>query len=98
MQLRSASNFIFDHLEGIISDDHMPWSGTRQAICLGKGFSRTAAFLWFLVALVLSAGTGIGVGFAKQALGPGFAVGTGMLAVLEALQGALYWQISTATV
>jgi uncharacterized membrane-anchored protein len=98
MQLRSASNFILDHLEGIVSDDHLPWTVPRQALYLGKSFSRAAAFFWFCVALVFSAGTGIGVGFAICDLRLGFAVGTGMLAVLAALQGALYWQISAATV
>jgi hypothetical protein len=98
MQLRPASNFVLDHLEGIVGDDHLPWTEPRQALCLGKSFSRTAAFLWFCVALVSSAGTGIGVAFAKQDLGLGFAVGTGMLAVLAGLQVGLYWQISAATV
>ncbi|KAG9200273.1 hypothetical protein G6514_007486 [Epicoccum nigrum] len=98
VQLRSASSFVLDHLKGIVGGDQLPWTVPRQALCLGKSFNGKAAFLWSCVALVLSAGAGVGVGLAIRDLRLGFAVGTGMLAVLAALQGALYWQISAATV
>jgi hypothetical protein len=98
MQLRSASSFVLDHLKGIVGGDQLPWTVPRQALCLGKSFNGKAAFLWSCVALVSSAGAGVGVGLAIRDLRLGFAVGTGMLAVLAALQGALYWQISAATV
>jgi uncharacterized membrane-anchored protein len=94
-QLRLASNFVLDHLEGIVGDNRLAWTVPRQALCLGKVFSRTAAFVWFCIVLALSAGTGVGSGLAKRDLGLGFAVGTGMLAVLAALQGVLFWQIKS---
>lgn len=67
-------------------------------MCLGKIFKKTAAFIWFAVALVHCTGTAVGAGLAKRDLGFGIAVGTGMLAVLASVQGVLVWQISSARV
>ena len=97
-QLRSASNFVLDHLEGIVGDNRLAWTVPRQALCLRKVFSRKAAFVWFCIALALSAETGLGAGLAKRDLGLGFAVGTGMLAILAAIQYVLCWQMSAPNV
>lgn len=95
-QLQSANNFVLDHLEGII-DDHLAWSVPKQALCLRRDFSWKAAFIWSCMALVLSTGIGVGAGLAKQYLGLGFAIGTGMLAVFAAIQCVLFWRVSVAS-
>lgn len=97
-QLRSASNFVLDHLEGIVGDNRLVWTVPREALCLRKVFSRKAAFVWFCIALALSAGTGVGTGLAKRDLNLAFAGGTGMLAILAVIQCVLFWQISAASV
>ncbi|KAK4983983.1 hypothetical protein LTR50_006893 [Elasticomyces elasticus] len=95
-QLRSAKNFVYSHLEGIIDSSRLAWAAPRQALYLRKSFGSKAAFIWFGNAFVLSTGAGIGAGLAKHDSGLSIAVGTGMLALLSAIQCLLIWHNRSA--
>jgi hypothetical protein len=97
-QLRPARNFVLDNLEGVTGNSLYPSIGPRQALYVKKAFSKRAAVVSFCTALAVSVGLGVGIGFAKGDPRLGFAVGTGLLAVLAGIQCVLFWHISTASV
>lgn len=64
---------------------------SEKALLIGRRFNKTAACVWFLLALLISVAAGIGVGVVYGDVNLGMSAGTGILALLTAVEGLMMW-------
>jgi hypothetical protein len=86
--LHCATRLVSDHLSGVISGTNQKGC---QAIYMSKELSPTPAVAWFRIALLLSTGAGIAVGYANQDVASGLGLGFVLLGVLGPMQMILAW-------
>jgi hypothetical protein len=63
----------------------------EKALLIGRRFNKTAACVWFLLALLISVAAGVEVGVVYGDINLGMSVGTGILALLTAVEGLVMW-------
>ncbi|CAG9990627.1 unnamed protein product [Clonostachys byssicola] len=90
--LHGANNFLVSNYEDLIQADDVLSAEPKRALCVKKVFYPRTAAVWFGLALFLSTAIGLTAGIVSHDLMLGFAAGTGSLAILGAIQGALVWQ------
>lgn len=83
----SAKSLVTDHLYSVIDGDNMVrWASNENALCFGKALSRSAAFIWFGAAFLISITATCIVGSAVKDVGIGLAIGSLLLAVCVSIQ------------
>jgi hypothetical protein len=65
--------------------------GPEKVLLIGRRFNKTAACVWFLLALLISLVAGVEVGVVYRDVNLGMSIGTGILAVLTAVEGLVMW-------
>lgn len=81
--LRAHGVFLLEE-ESLVADSEKDLSTSSSLV---RSSTRTMACVWFSMALFISAGIGVGLGFATGSLDIGLATGTAVLTVLMAVQG-----------
>uniref|UniRef100_A0A0B7K525 Uncharacterized protein n=2 Tax=Bionectria ochroleuca TaxID=29856 RepID=A0A0B7K525_BIOOC len=89
--LHTANDFVVSKYEGLIQANGVVSAEPKKALCVKKIFYPRAAAVWFGL-VFLSTAIGLTAGVAGHDLMLGLAVGTGLLAILGAIQGVIIWQ------
>jgi hypothetical protein len=90
--LHTANDFVVSKYEGLIQANGVVSAEPKKALCVKKVFYPRAAAVWFGLVFFLSTAIGLTAGVAGHDLMLGLAVGTGLLAILGAIQGVIIWQ------
>jgi hypothetical protein len=64
---------------------------SKKALLIKNQFDKAVASIWFGLALVISVAIGIGMGSVFHDVNFGISIGSGMLALLTAVQGLVMW-------
>jgi hypothetical protein len=67
------------------------FDGPKKALLIGRRFNKTAACMWLLLALLVSVAAGVEVGVVCRDVNLGMSIGTGILALLTAVEGLVMW-------
>lgn len=67
--------------------------GDLKAILIGPVFSPAMACFWLGLAIMVSAAGGIGVGIVRHSIVNGVGFGSGLLAMLTAIQALVIWRV-----
>ncbi|GAB7348019.1 hypothetical protein MBLNU459_g6060t1 [Dothideomycetes sp. NU459] len=91
--LSHTHNFVATHLEDLIVQSSPETVALFEALCVRYEYCRVLACWWLCMAILVSAIVGIVVGMATNGIDRGIAIGTGVLAVLGAVQAGLIYLV-----
>jgi len=81
------------HASSAFEDEEGGVAGQGKALLIGPVFSPALAGFWLCVAIVTSTVTAISVGVVSHSAANGIGVGSGLLALLTAVQALVVWWV-----